>query len=228
MAGANDLKAAALRSTVADRLGDLLRQAILDAQFPAGAALREESLAVKHGVSRHLVREALRTLSAEGLVEYSPFKGARIPRLTPWQVKDIYSARRMIECSSICFSDAAQTERLADRHRALAVAVNRRAWRRAAELDAEFHNSIVALSSSGLAMKWHREAMQSLVLAHLVAPSFEGEDLNESVAQHSLIIERLSNNDPAGAAEALRCHLCDAEARLVQAVELHAQVAGAD
>lgn len=55
--------------TSAGRVVDVLRELILDNTFPPGARLAEVELADQSGVSRTPVREALRQLAAEGLVE---------------------------------------------------------------------------------------------------------------------------------------------------------------
>ena len=60
---------------------DVLREAILDGVIPPRSWLREAELADELGVSRTPVRDALRTLSSEGLVEISANKGAMVSRV---------------------------------------------------------------------------------------------------------------------------------------------------
>jgi DNA-binding GntR family transcriptional regulator len=74
-----------------------LRQFILEGDLEPGARIQEVELAAQLGVSRTPVREALRTLSSQGLVELLPNRGARVAR---WSVKDldeIYELRVMLE-----------------------------------------------------------------------------------------------------------------------------------
>src|SRR5919205_3391293 len=84
--------AAATEQTVAR-----LRRFILEGDLEPGARIQEVELAAQLGVSRTPVREALRTLSSQGLVELLPNRGARVAR---WSVKDldeIYELRVMLE-----------------------------------------------------------------------------------------------------------------------------------
>ena len=81
----------------ADRIADHLREAILRDELTPGTRLRQEEIAERTGSSRLPVREALRMLTAEGLVEHEPNKGARVPRLTPHEVDVVYRMRERLE-----------------------------------------------------------------------------------------------------------------------------------
>lgn len=70
-----------------------LRREILDGVHPPGAWLREQHLAERFGVSRGPIREALRLLAEERLVESEPFRGARVARLTPEEIVEIFELR---------------------------------------------------------------------------------------------------------------------------------------
>lgn len=70
---------------------------ILDGRIPPGSNLREEQIADVMGVSRTPVREALRRLSDEGFVEYFPHRGARLMKITPERVLEIFEVREALE-----------------------------------------------------------------------------------------------------------------------------------
>ena len=88
-----DRSAKTLREQTVERL----RDAILNFQFEAGERLVERSLCEKLGVSRTVVREALRHLEAEGLVETLPHQGPVVARLDPETIDQIYEMRAVIE-----------------------------------------------------------------------------------------------------------------------------------
>ena len=71
------------RSTITERIAALIRHRVLDGTLPPGTPLREEDLAREFDVSRHVIREMLRVLAADGLADYSSFKGARVTRVAP-------------------------------------------------------------------------------------------------------------------------------------------------
>lgn len=79
------------------RVADKLRAAILEGDYSAGQAIRQEALAKQFGASRLPVREALRTLEGEGLVTLEPNKGARVTTLDAEELDLLYSTRARIE-----------------------------------------------------------------------------------------------------------------------------------
>ena len=74
-----------------------LRQAILTGRFMPGDRLMEIQLATQMGVSRTPVREAIRNLSSEGLVEMVPNKGAYVSGISEKGVMDVLEVRRTLE-----------------------------------------------------------------------------------------------------------------------------------
>jgi DNA-binding GntR family transcriptional regulator len=75
----------------------IIREAIVDGRIPPGAALREGRLVEMLGTSRGTIREALRHLVQEGLVEYRLHRGAFVPRQKLADRLDVYVAREAIE-----------------------------------------------------------------------------------------------------------------------------------
>lgn len=79
------------------RVVEHLRQAILLGEIRPGDWIRQEELAERLGASRFPVREALRILEAEGLTEFVPNRGARVPSLTMHEVDVAYRMREQLE-----------------------------------------------------------------------------------------------------------------------------------
>ncbi|WP_397420100.1 GntR family transcriptional regulator [Phenylobacterium sp.] len=196
-----------------------LREQVLSGALPAGAPLREEDLAAEFGVSRHVVREALRLLAADGLADYASYRGARVPRLSGEDVRDIYRARTFIETAALLRGDGDLARELALIHGRFVRAVSEKAWVEAFASDVAFHGALAAAAGSDRLTAWHSDLMRSLRLAHLVAPAFQEQGLSESVAQHAEIIVALTAGDQAGAARALEDHLGTAQKLLALRVD---------
>jgi DNA-binding GntR family transcriptional regulator len=88
----------AIRHQTVDReVYDQLRQAILRGRLPPGQWLRQEELAASFGVSRMPIRDALRTLCGEGLVDQLPHRGFRVAPLTAEELEELYATRMGLE-----------------------------------------------------------------------------------------------------------------------------------
>jgi DNA-binding GntR family transcriptional regulator len=89
--------AAAERRALVDKLAADLQARVLNGELPSGTRLRQEALAEEFGVSRTPVREALRKLQANGLVELRPHRGALVRGLTAREIRDAYEVRAELE-----------------------------------------------------------------------------------------------------------------------------------
>jgi len=78
-------------------VADWLAQRIMDGEEPPGARLQEVKLAELAGVSRSPVREALRLLATEGLVELVPRSGAFVAQVGMDDVRELYACRMLLE-----------------------------------------------------------------------------------------------------------------------------------
>jgi len=84
-------------ASVVDLAYAAIRERIVAGALPRGARVHQEDLAVELGVSRTPVREALRRLAAEGLVEMRTNRGARVADLDRSGMRAAYEARLVIE-----------------------------------------------------------------------------------------------------------------------------------
>lgn len=83
---------------------ETLRAAILDGRLPSGTALRQQDLADLFGVSRMPVREALRQLEAQSLLQIIPHKGAVVAELIGYDAVETYHLRLLLEQEALRLS----------------------------------------------------------------------------------------------------------------------------
>ncbi len=83
--------------SVADQVYTVLRERIAKGEIERGSRLHQEDLAKEFGVSRTPVREALRRLAAEGLVDLFANRGARVATATDEQLRSSYETRLVVE-----------------------------------------------------------------------------------------------------------------------------------
>jgi DNA-binding GntR family transcriptional regulator len=138
-----------LARTTAHALADSLRSEINGGHWPAGAALRQEDLAVRYGASRIPVREALGLLAAEGLITLEPNRGAYVATLDMAGVTEIFDLRQMLESSALRSAIPAHTPKTLAKLEAiqaqLAIEDEREGW---LEGDRRFHDALYAPATS--------------------------------------------------------------------------------
>jgi DNA-binding GntR family transcriptional regulator len=103
------------RQTIASMTVEALRERILRGEYPEGEPLRQDALAEELGVSRIPVREALRQLEAEGLVTFSPHRGAVVSILSLAEIDELFELRAEIECDLLCRAIPKMTREQIDR-----------------------------------------------------------------------------------------------------------------
>jgi DNA-binding GntR family transcriptional regulator len=87
--------------TLTQKVGEGLRNAILSGHFEPGQRLVERNLCELTGVSRTAVREALRSLEAEGLVVNVPNRGPTVISISRKEAADIYAVRSLLEVQAV-------------------------------------------------------------------------------------------------------------------------------
>jgi DNA-binding GntR family transcriptional regulator len=90
-----------------------IREAIVDGRFRPGQRITERELTTTLGVSRTLVREALRQLESEGLISVTPNRGAVVRELSAEEIEDLYAIRAVLEgLAARSFAEKASAESL--------------------------------------------------------------------------------------------------------------------
>ncbi|MCC5976144.1 MAG: GntR family transcriptional regulator [Rubellimicrobium sp.] len=100
MTKTDDLKIERVPQTLRTMVLDRMRGAILSGRFQSGERLIERSLCDQLGVSRSVVREVIRYLEAEGLVETLPNRGPIVARMDWPTARQIYDIRLLLEQSA--------------------------------------------------------------------------------------------------------------------------------
>lgn len=94
----------ALTPTNSDIIADYIRQAIVTGSLDSGMAIRQDEIAGQFNVSKIPVREALKKLEAEGLVNFQRNKGAIVTSLSVTEIVQIFEVRAVLEASALRFS----------------------------------------------------------------------------------------------------------------------------
>jgi DNA-binding GntR family transcriptional regulator len=206
-----------------ERAVDALRELILRGDFAAGVRLGEVELAERLGVSRTPVREALTRLAAEGLVEITPNRGAKVTSWTVGELEAVFELRAALEprltglaVPRAAPADADALDELAAEMVTVGAPGPRQDLDALVPLNREFHGRLVALADHPAMAS----ALAGAVHAPIVLRNFHTYDeasLRRSLAHHTEIVAALRAGDPAWAAAVMTAHIHNARAVMVRA-----------
>jgi len=184
-----------------------LFEAIQCGEFRPGARIRETEIAERFSLSRTPVREALRRLEADGIIEHRPRAGAVIRSLTHAEVVELYEMRLVLErtAAEMAAKHAAPAEidELRDLNTALG---NSSDPQKAAQINQHFHRCIYLSARNRFLMETARALNNALML---LGPTTldDAARISTVCQQHQKIIDAIETRDQVGAGAAAEEHL---------------------
>jgi DNA-binding GntR family transcriptional regulator len=221
--------------SMAERISATLREEIVSGGLQPGQWLRQEELAERFGTSRIPVREALRQLEGEGLVNLVAHAGARVARLDPGELNEIYLMREQLEplavrmsAANLSDNDLEQLEALICEIESVSVtAQDRDKFLATLEVDRRFH----ALASSAANMPRLQQIVESLLLAaqpyrRAYIVLFDDPDHRRyNNVEHRLLLDALRRREADNAELIMRLHIGRTRHALMERAEALADLA---
>jgi len=212
-----------LRNVVADQM----RTAILEGQYKPGEWMRQERIAQELGVSQMPVREALKELASEGLIEHVPYRGARVVDISSTDVEDIYALRAFLESRAAGFAATQITpEELAKLKQLQAEIEENSAPEKLLkyrDLNRSFHELIFTASKHTylirtLKMFW--AAFPTMLMGNypLTASQPLGGRDSVDLLEHAAIIDALEKGDTKAAQKAMQEHITSVKLELMHMI----------
>ena len=193
-----------------EAVGRALRHRILNNELPAETRLVEANLAAEFGVSRGTIRDAMRSLQAEGLIAIVPRRYSVVTRMSPEDAEDVCYARYVLEDASIeggfgpNRKELVRSLRLALEHMSVAARTDDMAALVAS--DTRFHELLIDVSGRRrLKDLW---SMLNSQMGALMREEIErqGISLLDAVERHRAIFDAVSDGDVARLRQELRDH----------------------
>jgi DNA-binding GntR family transcriptional regulator len=211
--------------SVVDRVYAVLRARILAGELEPGRRLRQEALAEQLGVSRTPLREALRRLSSEGLVEIRPHHGAAVTPFSPDDMAAGYMARLLLEPPAARLAATARLPADVARMRD-AIATHRRhaTSEGAFAANRSFHLAVTAASGNPFLSRFAEQIwaapLSSAIYSRQAAPAAR---VLADAAEHEAIADAVEAGDGDAAEALMREHI---DAARVAFLELQRAAAG--
>lgn len=204
-----------------DVVFNTLRQAILRGELKPGERLMEIQLANKLGVSRTPIREALRKLELEGLVNMVPRKGAEVADITEKSLRDVLEVRKALEelsvqlaCEKITEEEIEELKRVAERFKDT---LDDQDVTKIAEADVAFHDVIYTATDNQkliLLLNNLREQMYRYRVEYLK----KEEAYPHLIAEHEELIDNISKRNKEEATRIMCEHIDNQVATVINVI----------
>ncbi|MGI5473072.1 GntR family transcriptional regulator [Streptomyces sp. CA-132043] len=200
------------RTSMQARVADELRQMIISGELQPGSSLSEMTLSENFGVSRTPIREALKQLQIEGLVQVRPRVGTFVAVPSRREVTELFQMKELLEGAAARLlalrGRVPEVDRLQATMQEADEAVRAGDAERYAELVHEFHELIVIGADNSKLVAHYRTLMNQLAYTRLVRTSLaQPGRLSESDHEHHRVLDLILAKDGDGAERVMREHV---------------------
>ena len=221
---ANRIAPLALYQEVAERL----RERIFAHDLPQGAWIDEQAVAEQYGISRTPLREALKVLASEGLVTLKPRRGCYVTEISERDLDEIFSVMALLEGK--CASDTARKATGADLralqtiHDQLERAGERGDIEGFFEANQLFHGKVQKIADNRWLENVIGDLRKVIKLSRHHSLFSEGR-LEQSLAEHRLILAAFAARDPSLAEHRMREHITSGRLALARIAAARSEAA---
>ena len=198
------------RASLHDEVVERLRDLIVEGALEPGARVPERELCARFAVSRTPLREALKVLASEGLLELLPHRGAQVTRLTAADLDELFPVMGALEalagelaCAQITEAELAEIRAL---HYQMALHATRDELAEYFRLNQRIHEAIMEAARNPTLARLYRglagRVRRARYLANMSKPRWD-----QAVGEHEAILEALEKRDGAALGRVLKAHL---------------------
>src|SRR4030088_295457 len=200
------------RPSLYEEIADIIRDRIVEGDLPADGFIDEPSLALELGVSRTPVREALKVLAFEGLVDIFPNQGSYVSKLTAEDAQELIELLAQLEgfAGELACQRYSNEElkALTGMHEDMVLAYRQGEKPAYFKMNQRIHDNIVAASANKHLIEAHRRCTRRLrrirVLSNLQHTAWEQTDL-----AHEAMLKALTARDAATTRRIMTDHAAD-------------------
>ena len=204
-----ETKPASTLTLHADLVGKI-RELVIEGDLEPGAKVPERILCERFGVSRTPLREALKTLASERLLELLPRRGARVARLSEDDVNQLFPIMGALEalsgelaCANLTTEQFAEIQAL---HYQMVLHHTRRELALYFKVNQAIHEKILEAAANPLLLQMYQTLAGRIRRARYIA-NMSDERWLQATAEHEEMLAALSERDGLALADVLRRHL---------------------
>ncbi len=198
------------RRPLHEEAAERLRDMIVEGELAPGERITEQSLCDRMGLSRTPLREAIKTLTSEGLIVLQPNRGATVASLSLDDIEDTFRVIGALEalagemaCANVRDDDIGEIRVL---HYQMALHRTRGERLDYFKLNQRIHEKIVELSGNAVLLETHKR-LGGRIRRHRFAANVAPERWDQAIREHEEMLKALDERDGKKLAEVLRRHL---------------------
>lgn len=186
----------------------MLRDAILDGEYESGAPLFEVHLATKMGMSRTPVREALKVLARDGLVEVVPSRGYIVPRRSMHDLRELFELRESLEGMAARYAALRATpDEVGELEALCARYADEQDWVQWARVGTAFHTVLLTAARNERLLGILDSLRGQIVHSRRSVLQSDSNRRDAAIREHRAILEAVKARDPEAAEAAAREHV---------------------
>lgn len=214
-----------------------IQQKIVNGDLPAGSAISELSLAKELGISRTPIREAVRKLVADGLVELIPNRGAVVAQLGRSDIVELFELREALEVyavrkvasAGLRDDDAARLREMVEQPLLLKAELDRsgETYLNGAQMgrfmasDMAFHTLLLHVAGNRRIVKVVSDTRLLIRIFEFPHAGHTAAQLEQIHAQHAGILESILQRDLVGVAERISVHIAGSREERLAVFDAH-------
>ncbi len=198
------------RTTLHEEIAELLRQMIFDGELEGGVRIPEKALCERFDISRTPLREALKVLANEGVIILLPNRGARVSKLTPEDIDEVFPIMGALEAvagemAASTISDVGIAE-IRALHYQMALHHARSERLEYFSINQKIHEHILAAARNPTLTQLYKTLSGRIRRARYSA-NISQERWDQAMKEHGQILQALSGREGARLGELLKSHL---------------------
>lgn len=209
-----------IRHSLHESLVAPLREMILNGELRPGEKVPEEQLCERFGVSRTPIREALKVLAAEGVLQILPHRGAIVARITDEQVEELFPIMASLErlagilaCTNATEADIARMQALHDAMMACFAAGEEADYLR---LNRQIHEAFFEVAGNATLSAYYQQVLTRIHACRFVMRKSRAH-WEAAVAEHGAMMEAFAARDAARLGALMEAHITGTTAGIAHA-----------
>ncbi len=202
-----------------DDVALMLREMITDGELRPGEKIVEQLLCERFGVSRTPLREALKVLAAEGLVDLLPRRGAVVAQITVAEIEELFPVMGALEALAGKLAMDRITDRdvekLSKLHEKMMSCFNQRDQKNYIKVNREIHEAIFEMAANGALTSLYHQLLSKIHMVRFVArkTSLQWE---RATQDHEKIMMAIEQRDADALSDILFVHMVETAAEIAR------------